>query len=311
MKILQQLSFSLSTFLIAILAEASTESKAWVVADSNSISYRIGEQVLWTYNHAKEEGKPYFHPLANTTGTVFSDLRPKDHPWHRGLWFSWKYINSVNYWEEDRETGLSKGKTIIDSVERRISQDKTVTVSLKISYAPSADAPAVMKEFRTIAITPPDEKGAYSIDWESEYTAFDQDLLLDRTPIPSEPNGKEYGGYAGLSLRMTQGLRSGVYRSSEGLEGKAAKSQPARWMSFTPATGSSVVFMDHPSNLSYPTRWYLGLGMNYFSPAVLYNKPHELKAHQKLSLKYKFLISSKTLSSTEIESNWKDWSQSR
>ncbi|MBA7592916.1 Vitamin B12 transporter BtuB [subsurface metagenome] len=53
---------------------------------------------IWKFNFDKTEGKPYFHPLALEDGTPLTWLRPEDHPWHRGFWFSWKYINGLNYW---------------------------------------------------------------------------------------------------------------------------------------------------------------------------------------------------------------------
>ena len=63
-----------------------------------SLALTADGKVLWQYNFDKAEGKPYFHPLAAADGTVLTDLRPADHVWHRGLWFSWKHVNHVNYW---------------------------------------------------------------------------------------------------------------------------------------------------------------------------------------------------------------------
>ncbi len=47
-------------------------------------------------------GKPYFYPVNTTTGHNLVWLRPEDHPWHYGLWFSWKYGNRRNIFGNGR-----------------------------------------------------------------------------------------------------------------------------------------------------------------------------------------------------------------
>jgi len=64
-----------------------------IVDTEDTLSLLRDGQVLWTFNHRVEEGKPYVHPLTTTRGQNYTDLRPEDHPWHRALWFSWKFIN--------------------------------------------------------------------------------------------------------------------------------------------------------------------------------------------------------------------------
>ena len=76
-----------------------------------------GPKILWRLNHDRQQGKPFFHPLCLADGTELTALRPADHVWHRALWFSWKFINGLNYWEEDPKTGQSEGQTEILGLE--------------------------------------------------------------------------------------------------------------------------------------------------------------------------------------------------
>src|SRR5882672_8277076 len=69
--------------------------------DDQSIAWHEGSNVVWRFSFDDKKGKPFFHPIS-AGGTAFTNFKPQDHPWHYGLWFSWKYINHVNYWEEDR-----------------------------------------------------------------------------------------------------------------------------------------------------------------------------------------------------------------
>ena len=40
--------------------------------------------------------------------------RPPDHIWHHGLWFSWKFINKVNYWEIYPAKRPAGGTDVVD-----------------------------------------------------------------------------------------------------------------------------------------------------------------------------------------------------
>jgi len=75
---------------------ANLAGLSWRQTDS-SLALFNGGAVVWQLSYAKSEGQPYFHPLRLPDGMETAALRPADHPWHRGLWWSWKYINGVNY----------------------------------------------------------------------------------------------------------------------------------------------------------------------------------------------------------------------
>jgi hypothetical protein len=64
-----------------------------ILEEEHSVSAKQDGRVLWTYNHNPAEGKPYFHPLSSTDGTMFTDLRPGDHPSnfnHPTKWYIYK-----------------------------------------------------------------------------------------------------------------------------------------------------------------------------------------------------------------------------
>lgn len=277
-----------------------------ILQAENEVSARLEDRTLWTYHHDPAEGKPYFHPLSSADGTLFTALRPDDHPWHRGVWFSWKFINGVNYWEEDRATGQSEGRTLLRSTRRSVSPDRKTRIETDLAYAPAASAEHVMRETRTVVVHPPDAKGAYAIDWSSTFQALERDVVLDRTPLPGQPGGKNYGGYAGWSVRMNAETRGGTFLNSEEQSGQAANRQAASWVLFTAPEGGSLLFLDHPQNLDYPTKWYLAEGMPYFSPALIHDAPHTLRAGDRLQLRYRLAVLPE---GTETEAAIADWAQ--
>ena len=61
----------------------------WIKTDE-SVALTNNSKVVWKFNYGKSGKKPHFHPLALMDGTVLTENKPKDHPWHYGMWFSWK-----------------------------------------------------------------------------------------------------------------------------------------------------------------------------------------------------------------------------
>lgn len=288
-----------TTFILLAVSSALAEIE--IKEAEHSATATLNKKILWSYHHNPAEGKPYFHPLASTDGTMFTDLRPADHPWHRGLWFSWKYINGVNYWEEDRKTGKSQGETRIIALKRTISQDQQANFDLELAYAPDKSDAVVMRESRSVKVSPPDDNGRYCIDWSSTFQALDKDVILDRTPIPGEPDGQSWGGYAGLSLRMNQSVKDGVFLNNNGLRDNETNRKPARWMIFDVPEGGSILYMDHPSNFNYPSTWYTIKNMPFFTPAVVHDALHTIKAGESLRLKYRLVVAPRSLTSDAAE----------
>jgi len=84
---------------ICSTAYAQNNNFSWKETDTSIALYDL-DKIVWKYNFKTEKGKPFFHPI-NIGDTRLTALSPEDHPWHLGFWFSWKYINGINYWEYD------------------------------------------------------------------------------------------------------------------------------------------------------------------------------------------------------------------
>jgi len=275
---------------------------------SSSLALLNNERIVWQFNFDKKQPKPYFHPVCLTDGAELTWHRPPDHPWHYGLWFSWKYINGLNYWEEDRKTGLSEGLTEIKNVKVTPNRDYSAQISMQLSYHPPGQ-PAVLTESCSIRVGKPDEDGRYHIDWISRF-------LLDRTPIPGEKDGQSWGGYAGLSVRVAKNISGWHLADSEGRKDLQAHGKKARWINFGGRTAESkdfsIVIFDHPDNLRHPSPGFVIMDpkvpFGYFSPALLFDKPYTLPAGESFSLKYRVLIQPGRTEKNLMEAEWKAFS---
>jgi HEAT repeat protein len=283
----------------------------WEQTDT-SIALLNRDRIVWKFSYGKETRKPYFHPVALLDGTVLTCLSPRDHPWHRALWFSWKMLNGLNYWEEDPKTGLPDGRTEV--VDARIipGNDYSARIELTLTYHPP-DAPPLLTENRTILVSPPDKEGRYRIDWEGTFTAGVQDVRLQ--------GGTAGGGYAGMSARISQNSKDWRLIDSEGRQdvpgrgtAKNTHGQKARWMDFslvdtTTGDTAGIAILQYPSSFRYPAHWHNIIDdtfpFGYFSPAPLWAEPYTLPAGKTLEVRYRILIHPGQGDAGEIEDEWK------
>lgn len=257
---------------VAMSVANVTEPTASVVRTETGVRLVRGERMVWNLELDAADGKPYVHPLSTPSGVVLTDLAPEDHRWHKGLWFSWKFINGVNYWETPDKCGLGgAGKTVTKTNEVSIvGQD--VTVRLMLAYLDATGE--VLSEKRTIRFFSPDATGGYSMSWEHEFMAL-KDITLDRTPPYLRKDGSKAGGYAGLTLRLSKLSAERFCRRTDG-EHEVKFSDPS--------SGESIVMRaaDEPSSACFycwPDRRMLNL-----SP--VYTAPLTLKSGEKLHLRY-------------------------
>lgn len=294
---MSDLARCLSVLAVLIASPAVAEDWSWDQQPDQSFALKAGDQVVWQFNYAAELPKPYFHPVAVPGGPVVTWDRPPDHVWHHGLWFSWKFINGLNYWEPDATTGKPQGNTAWDSVQVTKNPDHSARITMNVNYGPHGDKP-VLVERRVIEISAPESEGSYSFDWDCKFTAFDRDVEFARTPLEGEPGGQPWGGYAGLSIRLAKDLTDRLAVTNEG---PVDFGQSDRYRGKAPALeyqasigdqSFGITVCDHPDNLNHPSPWYVirATPMSYFSPAVICYGPYTLPAGQSFTLRYRVLI---------------------
>lgn len=279
-------------------AEDRDTELAWSQSDS-ALELVCGGHTLWKFRYGAELSKPYFHPLALTDGTVLTVDRPSDHPWHHGLWFSWKYVNGVNFWEEDRKTGRSRGRLVWQPPAVTTNRDFSASIELQLEYFAHAGQPAVMQEKRHITVSAPQPDGSYSIGFEQTFTAL-QDVVLGRTPITGEPGGKSWGGYAGLSVRLAGSVTNRqIIADSKILTGAASFHCEGRAMDYSglfAGKPAGISIVDSPANPGSSVVWYAiddpRHKFYYFSPAVIYRKPCRLEKGAEMKLAYRVIVHS-------------------
>lgn len=264
-----------------------------------SIAWRRRGRPLWEFSFAERGGKPHFASLA-PAGEELVETEPADHWWHHGLWFSWKFLNGLNYWEETGPQHRAEGATGWAPPAVDLHPDGGATLRLELAYRNPTGA-AELTERREIVVSPPAADGGFAIGWRARFESVAERVVLERTPMPGEPGGQVNGGYGGL------GLRSPV--APHGLDvvtpdGPVAQYAHERARPYTPAIGCNVtlagrtlggvalVNLDPACGAPAPLPWYVANlpGMHFVCAALLAPAPLTLSRGETLELHYRALV---------------------
>ena len=227
--------------------------------------------------------KPALHPVTSPAGHVLTSCEPEDHPWHRGLWFTIKYLDDDNFWEEMPPFGTQDTAAAPDLTDTPSGAE----IVHRLDWFRPRSSTIAITETRRIHAHAVSES-AYAIDLTFQLVPTTS-LRLDRTPFTT------WGGYGGLSYRAAVGWED-PRLSVEGTVTERPTGQTGRWASLTgqlpDGSRAGMSIFDSPDNSRHPTPWY-GLAKPEFSfvnAAMLFHEPMHLDAGQELKLAYRVLV---------------------
>jgi len=341
--------FTLTLCCLANLAAAAEPIFTTDAGKSFALSYEKAETPIWQFNFDPAiTHHPFFNPIrvcnqedAKAASPNLTWVAPPDHVWHKGFWFAWKYINGVNYWETGRG-GKAQGKTTWCDVKLEKKKDLSAVITCTLYYMPAKafdevlakkvkpcdltnpeiTSRMVLLEKRKYIVAPPREDGSIQIDTEQVFTAQGKDVELNRTPLPGEPGGRAWGGYAGLSVRFAKGMTERQAMTDTGPLGKElAKTQrlKANALDYTglfPTKDDKkgqpfgALICDNPANPHHPSPWYaIASNMSYFSPAFVCYKPYTIPKGKSLTLKYRTVFHPGRLTADQIKKEFEAYSK--
>jgi len=272
---------------------ASAEPHFTTDTSSGAVSLQEDGKTYWTYVQQSKEGKPYFHPL-NIPGTETSltSFRPPDHAWHLGLWFSWKFINMVNFWEPD-SNGVTR--VLSQTVTPPSNSNQPFCADTVLAYI--AQGEELVREARSIRVTTGEE--SYTIAWDSTFTAQKREVSFATTPVTKDKTGIwATGGYAGLMWRFSDGLALTYTNDLGKTDVSTCGEKSARLEIFAEekATGAKakISFCDHPENPRHPSPWFArhstnahgGRGYYLVGPSAIFYEPLTLSPGTTVRFRY-------------------------
>lgn len=272
--------------------------------------------------------KPVLYPILSAGGNFITrgwpmDPRPGeriDHPHHVGMWFNYGDVNGHDFWNNSTAVGPEhKGPfgTIVHTGVKSMKSGKGKAELVVTADWLDKDNKAMLQETTTFEFR--GTADSRTIDRTTMLKAVDKEVLfkdnkegmiaLRMARQLEQPSNKpevftDAQGVATKVPAMNNAGVTGMYHSSEGIEGDAVWGPRGKWMNLTGNINGenvSVVLIDHPQNVGYPTYWHArGYGLyaaNPLGPAVFTNGKapamnYTLPAGKSVTFRYRLVINS-------------------
>jgi len=259
----------------------------------------------------KFTGSAFLAPLSTPGGFVLTDLQPRDHRHHFGVWWPWKYLDvdgeKYNCWEVQEHQGRH---VAVDARVASQSDDEVVLV-LKNRHEVFADGkytPAL--DERTRLRIGRMGKDAYVID-----------IDIAQKPAAGRKAKVVAYRYSGFSWRGTPkwNAKNSRMLTSEGLDRDKTNHKPARWVTVTGPTphGTATMLMmsaaakngGKPELLRVWGKKING-GMPFvnFNPVVRESIPLDGSRREVSRRRYRLIVADRAIKPGEARNLWKSWS---
>lgn len=281
--------------------------------------------------------KPVLYPILSAGGNFITrgwpmDPRPGeriDHPHHVGMWFNYGDVNGHDFWNNSTAVGPEhKGPfgTIVHTGVKSMKSGKGKAELVVTADWLDKDNKVMLQETTTFEFR--STADSRTIDRITTLKAVDKDVLfkdnkegmiaLRMARQLEQPSTKpevftDAQGVATKVPVMNNAGVTGMYHSSEGVEGDAVWGTRGKWMNLTGNINGedvSVVLIDHPQNVGYPTYWHArGYGLyaaNPLGPSVFTNGKtpamnYTLPAGKSVTFQYRLVINSGSSPDKRIE----------
>lgn len=297
-----------------------------VVREGDRIEVRVGGDPFTTLFVGDGATKPYLHPLRAFDGTVVTRGYPmenipgeqRDHPHHRGAWFSHGAVNGVDFWANEpqqRRMGR-KGSIVLDRIERLHSGKGEGRVDARFAWK-GPDGERLLSERRRLVFRRTGNDNV--VDFDMELTAEQEAVEFGDTKEGTfavrlateleEPHWRARG------IRRTGRIVAATGQTTEA----RTWGRRSRWVDFSGSVQGrpvGVAIFDHPDNPGHPTYWHVrGYGLfaaNIFGHRDFHrddtrNGSVTLARGESLRFRYRILVHPGRTAEADLEGKYREW----
>jgi hypothetical protein len=227
-----------------------------------------------------------FHPLNTPSGERITDLAPKDHTTHRGVFFAWHAMEfrqpepvRADFWGWGRFAPTA-GRVIVNRDVRLVTADQAgATIEIRNDWA--IEGRKMIDEQTTAA-------------WRGGSDANVLDLTFRLTPeVDATVDQQAFGGFCARGRNDGKSWFSnaqGTVELPNSSAGNAALNwPPAEWYAYSIALTSGKTIgwavFDHPSNPA--STWHTPRSVHFLQPAIMAAAPVALPRGRALTLRYR------------------------
>jgi hypothetical protein len=245
----------------------------------------------------------YIHPLYSLSGDTLTEEFPPDHPYHRGIFWSWHqlYIDDKSLGDGWTNEGISQD--VINVITRKSQEEAQIDLDVLWKSSTFQDGKPFLREHTTITVHEI-EANIRKIDFEIVLRP-----LVKGFQIGGSPDEKGYGGFC-ARLKLSDDL---IFTSENGpVKPRELQIKAGPWMDFSGRFGndkkvSGITILCNPSTPNYPEPWILrqkGSMQNSVFPG---QKRLSIPMDQQVVLRYRIIVHNGNAENSNISALQKDY----
>ncbi|MDR2774530.1 MAG: PmoA family protein [Tannerella sp.] len=251
----------------------------------------------------------FFHPLWSPSGETLTNIQPKDHPHHYGIWnpltgtsFEGK---DVNFQDLVKGEGTVRFKSFHSFVEGSV-----------FGGFKALQEYAVFKHgFEKIALNESIGVKVWNVTDEMNRKVWLWDFVSTLNCASDSSLTVHKYRYGGLAFRATPewNTKTATILTSEGRTRKDAENTTCRWIFCNGTAGgnlSGILFLGYPTNYNYPEPvrvWPESENEIFMNVCPFKTKPWQLDAGKDYTLRYRIAVYSGEMTADRAERYWQDF----
>jgi len=248
------------TFALVLLSlPALVTAQVKFTKHADKIDVAIDGKPFTTFYYAGDAPKPYLHPLRAASGKIVTRMYPmeqvegetRDHPHHRGLWFTHGDVNGLDFWINEAGPKRKPNTGVIVPLKvMEIKDGKNGVIKASFEWR-TPDGQPLLEEVRTMTFS--GDANTRRIDFDVTFTAKKQPVKFGDT--------KE--GF--FAIRLSDKLKeerggTGTMTNAEGMsKEKDVWGKQSPWVDYSGTLDGEkvgIAILDHPGNPVHPTYWH-------------------------------------------------------
>lgn len=287
-------------FALLLVAALPLAAQVKFTPSAGKIDIEIDGKPFSAFYFGDDAPKPYLHPLRMADGLIVSRHFPmeqvpgetKDHPHHRGLWFTHGDVNKIDFWMNEKSSTPQRTQRGIITVEGapKVKDGKKQGTIESVHLWKTPEGKPLLREERKMTFH--SHPTLRMVDFDVTFVALDTVTWGDT---------KE--GFFAIRLRdeLTERKKTGRMISSTGAQTMKeiwGKSFP--WVDYSgTAEGKKVgvAILEHPKSFRAPTYWHArDYGLFATNPFGLHDffndktKDGSHKMEPKQSIRFRFRV---------------------